>query len=447
MPSIGAAAAVLEYAQNAWCQSLSFIKSLRDAANEKYLHIDANSCRNLEISERISTGPDSATLFATVNRTATPMGARLLKQWLHAPLTDQVAVMRRHEFVATILAGSSRQRLWNDLRSIGDMERIVSRIALGSASPRDLSKLKEGLGAFGNVQEHVATLDRSAVAASVLETSSQPDVQSLIGRAIVDEPPATIRDGGFIAAGYNAELDELRQISTGERSFLNDLERRERTRTDVPNLSVGYNRIHGYYIEVSRSTQFKIPIDYIRRQTLKNVERYVTPELKEFEQRVLSSQSESLALEKRLYEELIDNLQSQVDALRDVAQTLARVDALRSFAEIAVEHNYVRPEFTTEPQIHIEEGRHPVLAAMPTQTFVPNSVSLRDDRTDAAHHRSEHGRQVDLHAPNRAHRPARLRRQATYRRPARYSAPSIAYSPESVHPTIWPAVNRRSWSK
>ena len=378
--AIGAAAAALSYAQDACRQPLDFIDGIQLHANRSTVHMDAQTRRNLEINRRISSPESSGTLFEVLDFTATPMGSRLLRQWLNEPSAIVVEVQERHDVVDAILETRSADSFTRELKPIGDMHRTITRVALKSASPRDLQRIKVGIQCYGEIKELVRDLGNET---EISRFGNLPDLSiacDLIERAIVEEPPAIARDGGMIAKGFDQELDELRSIRSDAAEYLNDLERRERERTGVTTLRIGHNRVHGYYIEVTRAQSAEMPEDYVRRQTLKNTERFVTEELWEFEEKYVRSETDALAREKEIYADLLEQLATSANEMRLVSEALARVDVLNSFAIAARERGYSRPEFTDKPVLSIEEGKHPVLAASTDVDFVPNSLELDELR-------------------------------------------------------------------
>ena len=272
-----------------------------------------------------------------------------------------------------------------------------------------------------------------------------PDIHALLVRAIVEQPPPILREGGVIALGYDAELDELKRISEHSDQYLLELEARERERSGIANLRLGYNRVQGYYIEINRSLADRVPPDYHRRQTVKNAERYITPELKEFEDKVLSARDRALAREKQLYDELLDQLIGRLAELQATAAALAALDVLANLAERAVTLRYTAPQLTDEPVVEISEGRHPVVEQFIDQPFVPNDLQLHDGAAHAGHHRPEHGRQVDLHAPDRADRDPRAHRQLRAGARRAHRADRSHLHAHRRRRTISPAAARRSW--
>ncbi|MFP6795468.1 MAG: DNA mismatch repair protein MutS [Pseudomonadales bacterium] len=377
---LGAAAAVLRYAQEARCQSLPFLTSISLHADDRVIVIDGQTRRNLEIDSRLDGSGTNNTLFDVVNHCTTPMGARLLREWLHGPLTDQIEVGHRHDVIDAILETRSCEQFKAHLHPVGDMHRIITRTALGTASPRDLGRLRDGLSSLPGLKSLVAMLQVAAMQKTVECLPDATNWQTRLANTLIEAPPATIREGGFIARGFDEYLDQLRDISENATGYLEELETRERNRTGINTLKVGYNRVHGYYIETSRSVTGDLPAEYVRRQTLKNAERYITPELKTFEDEVLTSRARALQHEKRLYQELIEYLQNDVVGLRLIAETIARIDVLQALADAALVFGLTRPQFTDLPCIEIQDGRHPVLSTSTTDAFVPNSIELNESR-------------------------------------------------------------------
>ena len=378
-PAVGAAAAVLKYAQTTHCQSLAYIDRIAKISRGAFLQLDPHSRRNLEIDRR-TDGGEADTLFALMNSTRTAMGGRLLRRWLNAPSAVREQILHRQRAVTALLQSADGDSIRESLEQVGDMERIVSRIALQSATPRDLARLRLAIAELPAVKSLVEPLAAPHLAALMDEVPEFAAVQELLDRAIVESPPATIRDGGVIAGGYNAELDELRNLTEGAADWLRDLEASERLRTGISTLKVGYNRVHGYYIEISKAASNAAPVEYVRRQTLKNAERYITPALKSFEGRALTSQARALQLEKSLYEQLVAGLGEEASALRRAAEALAELDCLACFAERAAQLGFTAPTFTDQPGLSITGGWHPVVREAMTAPFVPNDVELNDQR-------------------------------------------------------------------
>ena len=374
---IGAAAAVLEYAKQTQCQSLDYIDHLSLLTASDTVALDAHSRRNLEIDRRID-GSEDATVYALFNTTRTAMGGRLLRRWLNAPSRRRDSVQLRQDAVSALLSADLLQEVRGRLREIGDLERIVSRLALGTITPRDLARMRSALTVFPNIRSTLPAAPRlNELAAQLPDFEAQLD---LLRRALIDNPPAILRDGGVIATGYDADLDELRGLTENAADWLAALERDERTRSGISSLKVGYNRVHGYYIETSRSAAEAVPADYIRRQTLKNTERYITPALKEFEEKALSAQSRALKLERALYEGLVTELQSAAKPLREAAAAAAELDVLSTFAERAQALGLCAPDLTDDTGIQIDGGWHPVVKSNSDAPFVPNDLDLNDLR-------------------------------------------------------------------
>ncbi len=374
-----AAGALLRYVSETQRGALPHIHALAVESRDDALIIDASSRRNLELETNLGGGRDN-TLLDIIDRTANPMGGRLLRRWLNRPLRDHTALALRQQAIDELLTAHCWQDLHERLRGISDLERILTRIALRSARPRDLVNLRQALTTLATIREPLHGLDNSELQRLHDALRDFPALAELLGRALIDEPPVLIRDGGVIARGYDNELDELRALDEHAGNFLLELEARERQRTGISTLKVSYNRVHGYYIEVGRSHSDSIPDDYIRRQTLKGSERYITPELKTFEERALSAREKALAREKQLYEELIETLQPELQPLQQTAAALAEVDVLSNLAERAQSLNLAAPELTDEPGLLIEGGRHLVVEQVLDDPFVANDTRFDDER-------------------------------------------------------------------
>ena len=376
-PAIGACGALLDYAKKTQGQALTHVNAVTAERAGQYLRMDAATRRNLELTETLR-GEPAPTLFSLLDECACGMGSRLLRHWLHHPLRDRALLAARHEAVATLIESSASPPIHKLLRRFADVERITGRIALKSARPRDLSGLRDSLALL---PELVNTIPSGAplLAALAGELAVPGECFELLRRSIQPEPAAMVRDGGVIADGHSAELDELRALQTNAGEFLVALEARERERTGIPNLKVEYNRVHGFYIEVTNVHAGKVPVEYRRRQTLKNAERYITPELKEFEDKALSARDRALALEKTLYEDLLARLGAWLADLQRVARGLAQIDILACFAALSVRRSYCRPEFTEETLIEIEAGRHAVVEAQ-IEGFIANGTRLAPAR-------------------------------------------------------------------
>lgn len=377
--AIAAAGCLLQYVQDTQKSALPHIQGLRTETGEESIILDAASRRNLELDFHPS-GRVNLTLFGVLDRTSTAMGGRLLRRWLHHPLRDQRILYQRYEAIEALRKDRNYASIRDVLASVGDIERIVARIALKSARPRDLVVLRASLGTLPELLNQLETLESTLLTDIRQRIREQPEIYQLLDRAIIENPPMLIRDGGVIAEGYHPELDELRNLSQNTERFLVDLEQRERQRTGLSNLKVGYNRVQGFYLELSRTQADRVPADYIRRQTLKGAERYITPELKAFEDKVLSARERSLAFEKALYDELLDILGTSIKALQDCASGLSELDVLANLAERAESLNLTMPLLIKEPGIRITGGRHPVVETVADTPFVPNDLELNSDR-------------------------------------------------------------------
>jgi DNA mismatch repair protein MutS len=373
--AIAAAGALLQYVKDTQRSALPHLNRLITERREDSIILDAATQRNLEL-ELTLTGKSENTLAQILDRTATPMGGRCLRRWIKHPLRQQEILRQRHQAIAILLDERGYRELHDTLRCTADIERILARVALKTARPQDLTGLRDTLSLLPQLQSQLSALEAPLIQDLASQIHTHPDVCTLLHKAIIDKPPALIRDGGVIALGYDAELDELRKISQDADQFLIDIEARERERTGISNLRVAYNRVHGYYIEISRNQAGKAPTDYLRRQTLKGAERFIMPELKRFEDKVLGARERALLREKALYDRLLDDLLKYLLPLQQCAAGLAEIDVICNLAERADSLNYNRPELGPEPGIHILEGRHPVVEQVLDEPFVPNDVSL-----------------------------------------------------------------------
>ena len=382
-PAICAAGALLDYVKHTQRTTLPHINAISVETTSAYIQLDAATRRNLEIDVTLR-GEAAPTLYSLLNTTQTAMGARLLRQWLHHPLRDRNLSMKRHEAIADLIQSGRYTDLRQALKPIGDIERITARVALKTARPRDLSGLAASLQQLPIVQALLQS-HSSVLLQTLHENLSAPHaVVNLLTTAIKAEPSVVLREGGVIADGYDAELDELRAIQTNHGDFLLQFEAAEKERTGIANLKVEYNSVHGFYIEMSRAQAESAPAEYRRRQTLKNVERFITPELKAFEDKVLSANDRALAREKMLYEQVLEVLGHYIAALQTNAGAVAALDVLCCFAERAESLNYVAPQFTSEAGLEITNGRHPVVEQISVQLsgqpFIANDVSLNPYR-------------------------------------------------------------------
>ncbi len=376
--AVGAAGALLQYVQETQRTALPHIRGMGVEQFDDAVLMDAATRRNLEL-ERSIAGRDRHTLAGVLDHSATPMGSRLLRRWINRPLRQHDAVAQRHTAVEALLTDASFEPIRGQLRGIGDVERILARVAIRTARPRDLVQLREALSRLPAIAGLLpgSTPQLTDIANRL---GRYPELHDYLARAVIDNPPVVIRDGGVIAPGFDAELDELRTLRENAGQFLIDLELRERERTGIGNLKVSYNKVHGYYIEVTRAQSEKVPADYIRRQTLKGAERYITPELKQFEDKVLSASERALAREKALYETVLDQLCESLAALQTTAAAIAELDALNNLAERADALALVRPQLSSKPGLSIAGGRHLVVEQVMDEPFVPNDIELDDER-------------------------------------------------------------------
>jgi DNA mismatch repair protein MutS len=370
-----AAGGLLHYVKETQRAALPHIRAIQVERRDESIILDAATRRNLELTTNLSGGNEN-TLASVFDHTASAMGSRLLKRWLNRPLRNRDILQERQQAIKNLLTDRKYLALHETLQNIGDLERIVARIALKTARPRDLVELRSTLEALPQLQELLRDVHAARLLVLAKNINQYPELVSLLTKAIVENPPVTIRDGGVIALGYDAELDELLTLSENAGGYLLELEEREKARTGLSTLKVGYNRVHGYYIEISRLQAESAPAEYIRRQTLKNAERFITPELKAFEDKALSSRDKALAREKELYEKLLDKIIVDLNPLQFSADALAELDVITNLAERADSLNLACPELTDEPGIQITAGRHPVVESVLEQPFVPNDVTL-----------------------------------------------------------------------
>ncbi len=374
-----AAGALLQYVNETQRTALPHINSLKVESSDDGIILDAASRRNLELEHSLM-GDHKNTLISVLDKTATSMGGRLLSRWLNKPLRDQNILRNRHQAVESFIAQYHYESLHSLLRHIGDIERIISRIAIATARPRDLSTLRDSLKIVPELHSILQQIDNPLIDTLRTKINPHDELVSLLDKAVIESPPVLIRDGGVIAEGYDPDLDELRNLSKNSDQYLLDLETREKTRTGISSLKVAYNRVHGFYIEIPRSQSAEVPAEYVRRQTLKTAERFILPELKEFEDKVLSARERSLSREKALYEALLQDLGAYTMSLRETAQNIAEVDVLSNFAERAVLNNYSRPELNNKSGIQIMGGRHPVVERTLDDPFVPNDLHMDTNR-------------------------------------------------------------------
>lgn len=376
---IGAAGCLLQYLKYTQRSTLPHIQSIQLENYHETVLMDAATRRNLELTINLKGGTEH-TLFSILDRTATSMGSRLLYQWINQPLRNQETLLARQNAITELLASNDKNLLRASLRFVCDLKRVLARVALHSARPRDLTGLTTTLSVLPEITDLLDKRDNKTLKQIKKRIGKYPKLYALLKKAIVDNPPVTIRDGGVIADNYDETLDELRSLSNNSNQYLLELEQREKKHTQLSSLKVGYNRIHGYYIEISRGQSSQAPTEYIRRQTLKNVERYITPELKQYEDKVLSSQSRALAREKYLYEELLKIINTHLVDLQKTADALAELDVLNNLAQRAEELDYCAPEFTESTEIMIHHGRHPVIEHVTENPFIPNDTKLNQEQ-------------------------------------------------------------------
>uniref|UniRef100_UPI00404877D8 DNA mismatch repair protein MutS n=1 Tax=Rheinheimera sp. TaxID=1869214 RepID=UPI00404877D8 len=372
-----AAGCVMQYVKDTQRAALPHIRAVALERSQDNIVLDAATRRNLELTQNLA-GNYEHTLAAVLDRSQTAMGSRLLKRWIHAPLRDQSQINARLDAVTELAA--DYEQLQPQLKQIGDIERVIARLALRSARPRDFARLRQALQQLPQLAPQLAVFDSALLKQISQAAQPLPELCQLLEQAIVEAPSVLIRDGGVIAPGYNNELDHWRALATGATDYLEQLELRERERTGIASLKVGFNRVHGYYIETGRSADTKVPPEYVRRQTLKNNERYIIPELKEYEDKVLGSQSKALALEKQLYEQLFELTAPFLAPLQQLAQALAELDVLSTFSERADSLNYCRPLLSGQPGIILEQARHPVVEQVLTEPFIANPLTLNSQR-------------------------------------------------------------------
>ena len=376
---IAAAGALLQYVTDTQKSALPHIQSIRVERREDAVVMDGPTRRNLELEVSLS-GMHEHTLAGVMDQCQTAMGSRLLRRWIQRPLRDTSVLMARYQALDAMITNGAVNALQEALHGIGDVERILSRVALRSARPRDLSQLCVALSRLPDLRRRLIAFESPLLSTLHEQIGDHREEHRLLDKAIIDSPPMLIRDGGVIASGYDDELDDLRAIAENADQYLIDLEARERERTGINTLKLGYNRVHGYYIEISKTQADKAPVEYVRRQTLKSAERYITPELKSFEDKVLGARERALGREKFLYEQLLDLLHEVLGDLKETADGLAELDVLTCFAERAQTLNFSKPEIGAEPCIEIEGGRHLVVEQVIDAPFIANDLSLGDDK-------------------------------------------------------------------
>jgi len=377
--AIAAAGALLAYVRETQKSALPHLLSITTEERDAALIMDPATRRNLELDESMAGSPN-LTLAGVFDRTATAMGGRLLRRWLHRPLRDRGVLRARYHAVATLIDQVQHTQIAESLRAIGDLERILARIALRSARPRDLVQLRAALAALPALRRLVATAQSPLLQQLTADIGDHHDEHALLKRAIVEAPPHYLRDGGVIAEGYDVELDELRTLGGNTEKFLMELEQRERERSGLSSLKLGFNRVQGFFIEVNRSQADKVPAEYLRRQTVRSAERFITPELKSFEDRVLGARERAQARERALYEGLLDQICASLPALQASTSAIAQIDVLSCFAERATTLRCAQPELVDDPMLNIEGGRHPVVERAGREPFIPNDLRFDDSR-------------------------------------------------------------------
>ena len=377
--AISAAGSLLQYAKDTQRGDLPHIRSIIAENNAETVSLDASSRRNLELDINMTGGSEN-TLFEVLDNSATTMASRLLRRWLNRPLQHLATLQARQQSIAALHNNYLYETLHGHLKQIGDMERILTRVALRSARPRDLTRLHTSLAALPKIASELSHCQLEHLKALAEKAKPLPHLVDLLSQSVKENPPMVIRDGGVIADGYDEELDELRALNTNAGEFLLAMEEREKATTGISTLKVGYNRVHGYYIEISRGQSGKAPVEYIRRQTLKNAERFITPELKTFEDKALSAKSRALAREKYLYEQLLETLNEDLSILQICAAAIAEIDVLATLAERAYSLNFCQPSLHLKPGIDIQGGRHPVVEQVSSEPFVANHLVMNADR-------------------------------------------------------------------
>jgi len=379
--AIAAAGCLLEYIKETQKTALPHIQSLSTEVRGDSIIMDASTRKNLELEYNLSGGTEN-TVASLMDSTATPMGGRLLRRWLNRPIRDHNTLNLRYQAIEALIQNHQYSDICEIFRGIGDVERILARVAIKSARPRDLAVLRDSLKLIPELHQQLATLSESSPQLSALQQQidEHPSVYHLLATAIIENPPVVIRDGGVIALGFDAELDELKALRENSDQFLVDLEQKEKEETGISTLKVGYNRVHGYYIEISRLHSENVPGHYIRRQTLKGAERFITPELKIFEDKILSAKERALAKEKALYEQLLEDLQTHLVSLQNTAAGLSQLDVLTCLAERAVALNFCAPNLESKTVLHITAGRHPVVESVLDSAFVPNNLDISNKR-------------------------------------------------------------------
>ncbi len=376
--ALGAAGALIAFVRETQKTSLPHIRALTPERRDDALFMDGATRRNLEITESLA-GRSELTLAGVMDTAVTAMGSRLLRRWLTRPIRDHLELAARHDAVAALSGATIRAELGLALRQIGDMERILARIALTSARPRDLVHLRNALAALPSLLRALAVSENVRVVQLAQSVSVHQEELELLQCGIDESPPHQLKDGGVIAAGFDAELDELRALASNTEEFLSQLEANERERTGLSSLRLGFNRVQGFFIEVNRSQAERVPQEYLRRQTVKSAERFITPELKQFEDRVLGAREKSLTRERELYSQILADLTRTLAVLQKSAAAVAEIDVLAAFARNAVDLDWRRPEFVARRSLKISAGRHPIVERAARGRFIANDLDLDDE--------------------------------------------------------------------
>ncbi len=377
--AIIAAGALLQYLKDTHQSSLPHLQTIQVVQQSDFITLDASTRQHLELDYHPS-GNMKFTLLGLLNHCKTTMGTRLLRRWIHLPLRNQQTIKHRYLAIEQLQQADHLNDIQTSLNLTGDIERVTSRIALLTARPRDLVVLRQTLKALPEIQNVLLKLDAPRLSELQLQTGDQQEIVKLLDMAIIDNPPVLIRDGGVLAEGYDEKLDELKNLSANADQFLLDIEQKERDNSQISTLRLNYNRVHGYYVEVPRSQSDKVPEYFIRKQTLKNVERYITPELKEFEDKILHAKEQALAYEKQLYAELLQSFAPKLKELQRCAEALAEIDLLANFAERALTLNFNPAKLVDSPKISIQQGRHPIVENVIEEPFIANDIDLHSDR-------------------------------------------------------------------
>ena len=379
-----AAGAILNYLKDTQKANLSHIIKLSKYNPSDFMLLDPATKRNLEITFTIQEGTREGTLISILDKTNTPMGSRLLKRWVSAPLIKLEPILQRQQGVEELYKNKVvRNNLQNELKEIGDLERIISKVCTGRANPRELNYLKSSLKKIPLLKQLLDQLSSDIINKINNRLGDLDEIVELIEIAITDDPPLSLNDGGVIRSGFSDELDEIRDLSKNAKNWIADLQRTERERSNIPSLKVSYNKVFGYYIEISNAHKNKIPENYIRKQTLVNSERFITPELKEYEDKILNAEEKIYDLEYQLFNEIRKKVAGKAEIIQENAKLIAMLDCYNSFAECAEQYNYAKPVVDNSNKIYITEGRHPVVERIlnPGEKFTPNNCALDKDET------------------------------------------------------------------